>query len=175
MSGHFESNAVSDVMSFNSCLSSPFLGTFFLAAVKHKEFGVRPSLKDLILYHRRLILRSNWTLARFQESYQRVDLRRLERAGERRHIASAVDDPDDNIISRQFVSDVGEIGPATTAMALDQMTTETRFVVKKLPAFKDRSARCADNFFGEGQGLKIWRPRRLLSRNPERADHDHRQ
>ncbi len=51
-----------------------------------EKFGVLPLLKDLILCHRRLILRSNWTLARLQESYQRVDLRRFERAAERRHI-----------------------------------------------------------------------------------------
>ena len=114
-------------------------------------------------------------LARFQESYQRIELLGLERAAERRHIASAVDDADDNIISRQFVSDVGEIGPATTAMALDQMTTETGFVVKKLCAFKDRAAGSADNLFGERQGLEIWRPGRLLSFNPERADHDYGQ
>src|SRR5438309_23515 len=75
----------------------------------------------------------------------------------------------------RVVSDVGEIGPATTAIALDEMTTETGFVVKKLPAFKDWSARRAYNFFGERQRLKIWRPGRLLSRNPKRADHDHRQ
>ena len=107
------------------------------------------TFKDSILGYRRLISRSNWALARLQESRQDVEFLRLQRAAERRHIARAVDDADDNIISRQFVSDVGEIGPATTAIALDQMTIETGFVVKKLRAFKDRSARCANNFFGE--------------------------
>jgi hypothetical protein len=72
-------------------------------------------MKDSILRHRRLILRSNWTLARLQESYQSVELLRLQRAAERRHIAAAVDDADDHIIWRQLISDVGKIGPATTA------------------------------------------------------------
>ena len=68
------------------------------------------TFKDSILGYRRLILRSNWTPTRFQESYQCVDLLRFERAAERRHIIPAVDDADDNIISRQFVSNVGKIG-----------------------------------------------------------------
>ena len=48
-------------------------------------------------------------------------------------------------------------------------------IVKQLCAFEHRSARCANNFLVERQRLEIWRPRRLLSRNPERADHNHRQ
>ena len=75
----------------------------------------------------------------------------------------------------QFVCDVSEIRPAATAMTLDQMTIETRFVVKKLRALEDRAARCTDNFFAERQRLEIWRPRRLLPFYPERANHNHRQ
>src|SRR6266436_6414032 len=39
MSGHFESNAVSDVMSFNPRLSSPFFGTLFFGSGKAQRFA----------------------------------------------------------------------------------------------------------------------------------------
>jgi hypothetical protein len=94
MSGHFESNAVSDVMSFSPRLSGHFLFTFFLAAVKHKKIGGTTILKGLILCHRRWILRSKWALARLQGSDQRIKLLRFKRAAERRHVVSAINESD---------------------------------------------------------------------------------
>ena len=98
----------------------------------------------------RLILRSNWAFSRFQESYQRVNLLRFERAAERRHIVPTIDNADDHVVVRQFVCDIGEIRTAATTMTLDEVTIEAGFVVEKLCALEDRSARCSNNFFGKG-------------------------
>src|ERR1700730_12329034 len=173
-SGHFESNTESDVMSFNPRLSSHFHCYRFLSHRKARKSRTM-IVEDLLACHRRLILRSDWTLARLQKSDQCLDLLRLKRAAERRHITSAIDDADDHIVMGQFVCDVGEIGPAATAVTLDEVTIKTSFFVKKLRALENRPACCPNNFFTERQRLEIWRPRRLLPLNPERPDHNYRQ
>src|SRR6266404_5480661 len=149
MSGHFESNAVSDVMSFDPPLKQPFPLITLLSLVVKRESRKRPFLRDLIAGNRRLILRSNRTFARFQESYYRLKLLRFKGTAERRHVVPTVDNSDDHVVMRQFIRDVGEIGPAATAITLDEMTIEAGFIVKKLRALKNRPAGYTNNFFAE--------------------------
>ena len=64
---------------------------------------------------------------------------RLDRASEGRHVNAAVHDTDHDVALSKCVPDLGEIGPATSAVLINKVTIQAPFRVKKFCAFKDRT------------------------------------
>src|SRR5215475_8113641 len=119
------------------------------------------------------MLRRKRTFARLKKSSYLGKFLRLERAAKSRHVDPAVHDADHNVTLSKCVSDVSEIRTATSAVAFNKMAIETAFGVKKFCALEDRAARCANDFFRQRLRVEVWRPRRIMAGDPERADHDY--
>src|SRR5262249_39710476 len=98
---------------------------------------------------------------------------RLERFAEAGHVNAAVHDADHNVALGKCVPDVGEIGTATAAVLINEVTIQAAFRVKELCALEDRAACRASYFFRQRLRIEIWRPRRSRALNPECANHDH--
>src|SRR5262245_4310543 len=117
--------------------------------------------------------RGHRTFARLKKSGQLLELVRVYRITKCRHVHAAVDDPDNNVALRKRVTDVSEIRTATAAVAADEMAIKTSLRLKNLCAFEYRSTRRADDFFCQRWRIKVWRPRRVRTCDPERTDHNH--
>src|SRR6266853_267955 len=146
---------------------------FLWATVKCEKIGVRSSVKDLILCHWRLILRSNRTFARLQESGYLREILRQEGFAEGGHVHAAVYDADDDVAFGKFIAYVSQIWPATAAIAIDQVAIETAFVAKEFCAGEHWAGRSTNYFFRQRLRVEVRRPRRVCSGNPQRADHNY--
>src|SRR5262249_56633303 len=89
------------------------------------------------------------------------------------HVDAAVHDADHNVALGNCVPYVSEIGTATSAVLINEVTIQAAFRVKELCALEDRAACRANYFFRQWLRIEIWRPRRSSALNPECADHDH--
>lgn len=93
----------------------------------------------------------SWTLlrlARSEKTHNVIQLLPVERASKGRHVGAAVHDPDDDLIIRELVSNIGEIGTAMPAVSGNGVAVLAALGVKQLCALKDRSARGADDCRG---------------------------
>src|SRR4029453_6937222 len=73
--------------------------------------------------------------------------RRVGRVAEGRQVPGAVDDSDHDVALGKCVSYVSEIGTATSAGLMNEVTIQTAFRVKEFCALEDGAARCANDFF----------------------------
>jgi len=102
------------------------------------------------------MLRWKWTFARLKESSYLGEFVRLERVAEGGHVHAAVHDADHDVALSKRVADVSEIGPATAAVLINEVTIQTAFRVKQFCALENRAARCANYFFRQRLRIEIW-------------------
>ena len=94
---------ISETLFLETLMSAPRLievPRFTVAANGPESPLSRAGRRQLIACHRRLILRTERTFACFQERNQVIELARLERRTKGRHVGSAINDADNQVVVR---------------------------------------------------------------------------
>ncbi len=94
-------------------------------------------------------------------------------AGEGRHVRTAVDDAQGQLVFGQRAADVGEIRPSAAAVLGDEVAADASFLVKDAGAVCHGARRRADDFRRERRSGEVRRPGSSGTLDPERSDHHH--